>query len=47
MNKELAARLGVSEGQSSKLVSAAVAAGKLSKQVDPANRRAVLIRAAA
>lgn len=47
MNKQLAQRLGVSEGQSSKLVSAAVASGKLSKMVDPANRRAVLIRATA
>jgi uncharacterized membrane protein len=46
MNKELARRLGVSEGQCSKLVSAAVEAGKLTKATDPANRRAVLIRAA-
>lgn len=45
-NKELARRLGVSEGQCSKLVSAAVEAGKLTKATDPANRRAVLIRAA-
>lgn len=45
MNKELAAKLGVSEGQCSKIVSAAVAAGKLSKETDPSNRRAVLIKA--
>lgn len=46
MNKTLAARLGLSEGQTSKLVAAAVEAGKLSKAVDPSNRRAVIIRAA-
>lgn len=46
MNKELAAKLGCSQGQCSKLVTAAIADGKLSKIVDPANRRAVLIRAA-
>jgi predicted XRE-type DNA-binding protein len=46
MNKELAAKLQVSQGQCSKLVTAAIADGKLSKIVNPANRRAVLIRAA-
>jgi uncharacterized membrane protein len=46
MNRELARRLGVSEGQCSKIVTAAVEAGKLSKQTDPANKRAVIIKAA-
>lgn len=46
MNRELARRLGVSEGQCSKIVTAAVEAGKLSKATDPANRRAVIIKAA-
>lgn len=45
-NKELAAKLCCSEGQSSKVVSAAIAAGKLSKRVDPSNRRAVIIEPA-
>lgn len=46
MNKDLARRMGVSEGQASRLATAAVATGKITKRVDPANRRAVIISAA-
>lgn len=45
MNRELAKRLGCSEGQSTKIVAAAIEAGKLSKVTDPADRRKVIIRA--
>lgn len=44
MNRTLARQLGVSEGQATKIVDAGVAAGKFSREVDPNDKRRVIIR---